>query len=63
MQRRVQVDRKEANLAKLRTDARIPTRARAVAILEHDLLLLISPTGKKIKTIAGAEEKEDRGHS
>src|SRR3954468_5743062 len=38
-----QFDRKDANLAMLRTDARIPPRARALAILEHDLLLLISP--------------------
>ncbi|WP_247519489.1 TAXI family TRAP transporter solute-binding subunit [Bradyrhizobium sp. 190] len=53
-----QFDRKEANLAILRTDARIPPRARAVAILEHDLLLLISPTGKKIKTIAELKKKK-----
>ena len=33
-----QFDRKEANLAILRTDARIPPRARALAILDHDLL-------------------------
>src|SRR5437762_13313636 len=44
-----QFDRKEANLAILRTDARIPPRARSLAILDHDLLLLlISPNGKKI---------------
>ena len=53
-----QFDRKEANLAILRTDARIPPRARALAILEHDLLLLISPTGKKIKTIAELKKKK-----
>ena len=47
-----QFDRKEANLAILRTDARIPPRARSIAILEHDLLLLVSPAGKKIKSIA-----------
>jgi hypothetical protein len=47
-----QFDRKEASLAILRTDARIPPRARALAILDHDLFLLISPGGKKIKTIA-----------
>ena len=47
-----QFDRKEANLAILRTDARIPPRARSIAILEHDLFLLISPNGKKIKSIA-----------
>jgi TRAP-type uncharacterized transport system substrate-binding protein len=45
-------DRREASLAILRTDARIPPRARALAILDHDLFLLISPGGKKIKTIA-----------
>src|SRR5215217_2087983 len=47
-----QFDRKDANLAILRTDAKIPPRARAVAILEHDVLLLISPAAKKIKTVA-----------
>ena len=55
-----QFDRRQANLAVLRTDAKIPSRARALAILEHDVLLLISPAGKKIKTARGAEEKEDR---
>src|SRR5207302_9305880 len=34
-----QFDRKDANLAILRTDARIPPRARTVAILDHDVLL------------------------
>lgn len=52
-----QFDRKEANLAILRTDAKIPSRARAVAILEHDLLLLISPAGKKIKTVTELKKK------
>ena len=56
-----QFDRKDANLAILRTDARIPPRARALAILEHDLLLLISPDGKKIKIHRRPEEKENRG--
>jgi len=37
-----QFDRKEANLAILRTDARIPPPARSLAILDHDLFLLIS---------------------
>src|SRR6188768_4128759 len=45
-----QFDRKDANLAILRTDAKIPSRARAVAILEHDVLLVVSLAGKKIKT-------------
>jgi TRAP-type uncharacterized transport system substrate-binding protein len=53
-----QFDRKEANLAILRTDAKIPSRARAVAILEHDVLLLISPAGKKIKTVAELKKKK-----
>jgi TRAP-type uncharacterized transport system substrate-binding protein len=51
-------DRKEANLAILRADAKIPSRARAVAILEHDVLLLISPSGKKIKTVADLKKKK-----
>ncbi|MBR1214742.1 TAXI family TRAP transporter solute-binding subunit [Bradyrhizobium sp. JYMT SZCCT0180] len=53
-----QFDRKEANLAILRTDAKIPPRARAVAILEHDVLLLVSPAGKKIKTLAELKKKK-----
>jgi len=53
-----QFDRKDANLAILRTDAKIPARARTVAILDHDVLLLISPGGKKIKTIADLKKKK-----
>ena len=53
-----QFDRKDANLAILRTDARIPPRARSIAILERDLFLLISPGGKKIKTIAELKKKK-----
>lgn len=53
-----QFDRREANLAILRTDAKIPSRARSVAILEHDVLLLISPAGKKIKTVAELKKKK-----
>ena len=53
-----QFDRKESNLAILRTDAKIPSRARAVAILEHDLLLLISPAGKKIKSVTELKKKK-----
>jgi TRAP-type uncharacterized transport system substrate-binding protein len=53
-----QFDRKEANLAILRTDARIPPRARSLAILDHDLFLLISPGGKKITTIADLKKKK-----
>ena len=45
-----QFDRREANLAVLRTDAKVPPRARAIAILDHDLVLVFSPGGKKIKS-------------
>jgi len=51
-------DRKEANLAVLRTDAKIPSRARAGAILDHDVLLLLSPGNKKIKTVADLKKKK-----
>jgi TRAP-type uncharacterized transport system substrate-binding protein len=53
-----QFDRREANLAILRTDAKIPPRARSIAILEHDLFLLLSPSGKKIKTIAELKKRK-----
>jgi TRAP-type uncharacterized transport system substrate-binding protein len=53
-----QFDRRQADLAVLRTDARIPPRARALAILEHDVLLLVSPGGKKIKTLAELKKKK-----
>jgi TRAP-type uncharacterized transport system substrate-binding protein len=53
-----QFDRKEANLAILRTDAKVPARARAIAILEHDLVLVLSPGGKKIKSIADLKKKK-----
>ena len=45
-----QFDRREADLVVLRTDAKIPQRARAIAILDHDLILLLSPGNKKIKS-------------
>jgi TRAP-type uncharacterized transport system substrate-binding protein len=51
-------DRKEANLAILRTDTKVPSRARAVAILDHDVLLLLSPGDKKIKTVADLKKKK-----
>jgi TRAP-type uncharacterized transport system substrate-binding protein len=53
-----QFDRKEANLAVLRTDAKIPPRARALAILEHDLVLVLSPGGKKIKSVSELKKKK-----
>jgi TRAP-type uncharacterized transport system substrate-binding protein len=51
-------DRRQADLAVLRTDAKVPPRARALAILEHDLLLLISPGSKKIKSLAELKKKK-----
>jgi TRAP-type uncharacterized transport system substrate-binding protein len=52
-----QFERREANLAVLRTDAKIPPRARALAILDHDLILVLSPGGKKIKSVADLRKK------
>src|ERR1700688_381250 len=53
-----QFDRKLADLAVLRTDAKIPPRARSIAILEHDVLILISPGDKKIKSLAELKKKK-----
>ena len=53
-----QFDRKEANLAVLRTDAKVPPRARALAILDHDLVLVLSPGDKKIKSVADLKKKK-----
>jgi TRAP-type uncharacterized transport system substrate-binding protein len=54
----VQFDRRQADLAVLRTDAKVPPRARALAILEHDVLLLLSPGSKKIKSLAELKKKK-----
>ena len=53
-----QFDRRQADLAVLRTDAKIPSRARALAILEHDMVLLISPGSKKVKSLAELKKKK-----
>ena len=53
-----QFDRKQADLAVLRTDAKVPLRARTLAILEHDLVLLLGPGAKKIKSIAELKKKK-----
>ena len=58
-----QFDRRAAHLAVLRTDEKVPARARALAILEHDVLLLISPGGKKIKSLAELRKKKIVAHS
>jgi len=51
-------DHRQGDLAVLRTDAKVPPRARALAVLEHDVLLLISPGGKKIKSLAELRKKK-----
>lgn len=53
-----QFDRKQADLAILRTDGRIPSRARTIAILDHDILLLLSPGSKKIKSLGELKKKK-----
>ena len=53
-----QFDRRQADLAVLRTDAKVPSRASALAILEHDVLLLLSPGNKKIKSLAELKKKK-----
>jgi len=46
-----------ADLAILRTDVRFPSFARAVAILEHDPLLIIAASGVELKSIADLRGK------
>ncbi|MDO9560590.1 MAG: TAXI family TRAP transporter solute-binding subunit [Bradyrhizobium sp.] len=53
-----QFDRKQADLAVLRTDAKVPPRARAIAILENDVVLLISPAGRKIRSLADLKNRK-----
>jgi len=51
-------DRREADLAVLRTDGKIPLRARAIAILDHDIVLLLGPGTKKIKSLAELKKRK-----
>lgn len=53
-----QFDRQQADLAILRTDVRVPSRARSIAILEHDLVLLLSPGSKKIASLSALKNKK-----
>ena len=50
--------RREADLTIVRTDAKIPSHARSVAILEHEMLLLIGPKTAKIKSMADLSGKK-----
>jgi TRAP-type uncharacterized transport system substrate-binding protein len=51
-------DRKQADLAILRTDQKLPSRARAIAVLDKDLVLLLSPKGKKIANLEALKGKK-----
>ena len=42
----------KADIAIMRADGKIPSIARAVALLEHDVVLLIAPKGSKIKSLS-----------
>lgn len=53
-----QFDRRDANLAVLRTDTRIPAHARSLALLDRDVVLLLSPGSRKIKTVAELRKKK-----
>ena len=53
-----QFERNKADLAVLRTDASVPPRARAMAILENDVVLLVSPAGRKIKSLAELKKRK-----
>ncbi|WP_370115963.1 TAXI family TRAP transporter solute-binding subunit [Bradyrhizobium sp. USDA 329] len=53
-----QFDRKQADLAVLRSDSKVPLRARTLAILEHDLVLLLGPGNKKIKSLSELRKKK-----
>jgi TRAP-type uncharacterized transport system substrate-binding protein len=53
-----QFDRRGADLVVLRTDAKVPQRARALAILDHDLVLLFSPGSKKIKSVEDLKKQK-----
>jgi TRAP-type uncharacterized transport system substrate-binding protein len=51
-------DRREPDLAVMRTDAKVPSRARSIAILDHDLVLLLTPGDKKIKSLDDLKKKK-----
>lgn len=51
-------DRKQAELAILRTDQKVPGRARSIAILDKDLVLLLSPKGKKLANLEALKGKK-----
>ena len=50
-------DRRQADLAILRTDMKVPSRARAIAILDRDVVLLVSKKAK-VKTLAALKAQK-----
>lgn len=50
-------DRRQADLAILRTDMKVPSRARAIAVLDRDVVLLISKKAK-VKTLAALRSQK-----
>lgn len=53
-----QFDRKQADLALFRTDAPVPARARAIATIDHDLVLLLSPKNSTVSSLASLKGKK-----
>jgi TRAP-type uncharacterized transport system substrate-binding protein len=51
-------DRRETDLAIIRTDAKVLPRARAIAILDHDLVMLLTPGEKKLKSLDDLKKKK-----
>ena len=51
-------DHRQADIAVLRTDAKVPPHARALAVLEHDVVLLISP-GRQEDQVARRSAKKE----
>jgi TRAP-type uncharacterized transport system substrate-binding protein len=51
-------DRRETDLAIMRTDAKVPPRARAIAILDRDLVMLLTPGEKKLKSLDDLKKKK-----
>lgn len=51
-------ERKQADLAVMRTDQKVPSRARSIAVLDKDLVLVLSPKGKKIANLEALKGKK-----
>jgi TRAP-type uncharacterized transport system substrate-binding protein len=51
-------ERRQADLAILRTDQKVPGRARSIAVLDKDLVLLLSPKGRKLTNLEALKGKK-----